>query len=292
MTDISSPPAPIDVDAGDLETRVAIMRKSVIYLLVLMLAFAPLLMGQDDVQQGGAESAMGSEQNVLPEDDGRSSESNRVVESETDEPIFTMENIVLEIDDAASSRAPSIFSWREKDSGLDGDARVRKLMEEAAFQSKIGNLEGAVDIYEKVLELDADNALANFNRGTALVQIKRYQEALEVLLPLMEQYPDNYMLKNNTAWVYATAEDVAIRSGEKALSLARDALLLAPGDFHIWHTLSEAYFVSAMYEKANQSAEISLRMALSQGEESRQLQTLSEQIRKCRQAMATMSIME
>jgi len=268
------------------------MSKGIASLLVLMLAFSPLLMAQEDLLEVEGVSTQEEEQEILPEDANLNSEGNHLVDVEAEGSVFTLDDIVLDVGDKDSDRLRSIFSWRDNHSVLDGNTKIKNLMQEAAFQSKVGNLEGAVEIYEKVLELDEDNPLANFNRATALVQIGRFEEALEVLAPLMEKYPDNYMLKNNSAWVYATADNISIRSGEKALSLARDALLLAPGDYHIWHTLSEAYFVSAMYEKAQETAEIALRMAISQGEDNNQLQNLSNQVRKSRQAVATMSIME
>jgi tetratricopeptide (TPR) repeat protein len=165
-------------------------------------------------------------------------------------------------------------------------------MQEAVFQKRIGNNEGALQIYDKILEIDPENELNRFNRGNTLIALERYDEALDELLPIMEANPNNFMIRNNVAWIYATAKDIQIRDGQKAISLGRDALMLAPNDYQIWNTLSESYFVSARYEKALEIAEISFKMALQAQADNQTLESMAAQVRKCRHAVATMSIME
>jgi tetratricopeptide (TPR) repeat protein len=202
-------------------------------------------------------------------------------------------NIVIGIEEPESvSPSDSLFGWRQEGQGTELQRRIESMMKDASLQNRIQNYDGAIDIYTRILEMDTDNMFVRFSRGTAYVQAGRFREALDDLLPIMEQYPDNHMIKNNVAWIYATADDISIRNGAKAVSLARDAVLQAPSDIHIWNTLSEAYFVSAQYEKALKRAEIALQIAIRQSQPEERLNNMVKQVEKCRQAVATMSIMD
>lgn len=202
-------------------------------------------------------------------------------------------NIVIGVDSPAErGETDSIFDWREGSANTELRIKIESLLKDAGFQNRIRNYDKAISIYNEILEMDPENQYAVFSLGTALVQSERYREALEVLLPLMELYSNNHMVVNNVAWIYATADDLSIRNGEKAVAYARDALLLAPSDVSIWNTLSEAYFVSTKYEKALERANISLQMSISQNQPEERVRSMVEQVRKCRQAVATMSIME
>ncbi len=169
---------------------------------------------------------------------------------------------------------------------------VDRLIREAAFQGRVGNLTGSLEIYDAIIQMDPGNDFARFNKGTILIQLQRYHEALDVLNQVLDSNPNNYMVRNNIAWVYATADDISVRNGNKALSYARYALMLAPSDHHVWNTLSQAYFVSARYERALRAAEIAVQLAASRGEPAERMRSLQEQLQKCRQAVSTMSILE
>jgi len=176
--------------------------------------------------------------------------------------------------------------------GDSPDDKIAKLFGRAQFQSSIGNDEGALEICDKMLEIDPANRAALFKKSNVLIQLQRHKEALEILRQLSEDYPDDFSLKNNIAWILATASNLDMRDGKKALSLARDALLLAPNNHQVWNTLSEAYFISAEYDKALDAAKISFKIARANGEPNKRLQDLAEQVRKCKQAAITMSIMD
>jgi len=202
-------------------------------------------------------------------------------------------NIVIGVEGPESgSEEDGLFGWRQEGQDAELQRRIESLLKDASFQNRIQNYDGAIDIYTRILDMVPDNMFVQFSRGTAYVQAGKFQEALDDLLPIMDEYPENHMIKNNVAWIYATADDIAIRNGAKALSLARDAVLQAPSDIHIWNTLSEAYFVSAQYDKALKRAEIALQMAVRQSQPEERLKNMAEQVEKCRQAVATMSIME
>lgn len=189
----------------------------------------------------------------------------------------------------------AMVDWATRAEIGDDDStnqKIEKLQEEAQVQNRVGNLQGALEIYDKILEINPDLKSIKFAKGTLLIKKGDYEEALDILFPLMEENPGDYFIKNNIAWIYATAEDISIRNGRKSVSLAREALLQAPSDYHVWNTLSEAYFISARYEKAREVAEIAFKLARRRGVSQQKLKELAEQVRKCKQAAVTMSIME
>ncbi len=203
------------------------------------------------------------------------------------------DGIVLDVEiDQHEDAEQQLLPWHSGETSPSAQQQVDRMLREAAFNTRLGNLTASLELYERVIELDPANDFARFNMGTALIQLGRYREALEVLYAVMERNPNNYMVRNNIGWIYATADDIAVRDGTRALSHARYALMLAPSDYHVWNTLSQAYFVSARYERALRSAEIAVQIATNQGEPPERMRSVNEQLRKCRQAVATMSIIE
>lgn len=173
---------------------------------------------------------------------------------------------------------------------LPDDPRVRRLMQEIAFQHNIANYSEVVSLYEKLLALDPENDSIKMQLGTAYAQTQDYDKALEILTALLEQYPYNVVLLNNTAYIYAAATDLRLRDGYKAMRLARKALLFAPNSPEVWDTLSQAYFVQGKFDKAIRAAEMSIRSGLIAEYDNRRLQRLIEQLRKSQTAAMTQSL--
>lgn|GEM_PF-137459 len=67
---------------------------------------------------------------------------------------------------------------------------------------------------------------------------EKAEREFEYALAIVEKYPDDAELQNNTAWALATG-DVLL---DDALRLAERAVELAPDKGHIWDTLGEAHF--------------------------------------------------
>ena len=148
-------------------------------------------------------------------------------------------------------------------------------------------------MFNKVLKQDSSNKRARFGLGTAYIQMQMYKEALAILEPMAKEFPKDYFLKNNIAWLYATSQDITIRNGAKAVQYAQEALMIAPGDFHVWSTLSEAYYISGRYDKALRDAEEAVKISsetatadISGAVECRR------QVEKNRQAVRVMSVLE
>lgn len=167
--------------------------------------------------------------------------------------------------------------------------RIEFLIEVAQAYLKEENFDAAVNAYERVLKLDPENIQSRYIIGQLYISAKQYNKAEDLLLILTAEFPDDFKLFNNLAWLYATADDPSIRDGKKAVKYAQQALILAPTDHHIWSTLSEAYYVAGDYEKAHRAIMQMARLASRYGEgiTKEDVESYNEQIRKCKRALDT-----
>jgi Flp pilus assembly protein TadD len=165
-------------------------------------------------------------------------------------------------------------------------------LREGQLQLHVGNTETAQAAFERALATDPENRTAMVGLGTACIGGGRYDKAIEVLARAAQLFPDDYVVKNNLAWMFATARDPRFRDGKRALDLAHEALLIAPGDYHVWSTLSEAYYVSGRYKNALRAAEEAVQVGRLQKVAANVLQDYIRQVERCRLAADAMSILE
>ncbi len=171
---------------------------------------------------------------------------------------------------------------REEDPRLE---QGRELMSNKQYEE-------AIELYKAVLRDDPENRQAAFNLSTAYIQVKRHDAAMRILQLLHRQNPNDYFIKNNLAWLYATAPDLALRDGEKAIRLAQEALLLQPNDYHVWSTLSEAHYVRGNYEKAFRAAEAALQLGRQRDASPANIRAYINQYRKSRKAKEAISLID
>lgn len=174
----------------------------------------------------------------------------------------------------------------------EAERKAQPQIEEGFFQSRLGNHEGAAVAFRKALETDPRNRRAMFGLGTACIALGRYAEAIEILQRAVDTDRTDYFAMNNLAWLHATARDIRFRDGRRAVALAREALMIAPMDFHVWSTLSEGYYVSGDYPKARRAAEEALRIARAAGTPATNIQEYEQQVQRCRAAAEAMDILE
>jgi tetratricopeptide (TPR) repeat protein len=81
----------------------------------------------------------------------------------------------------------------------------------------------ALNAFDQALERDPENALAWANRGTVLLNLERYEEAVQ-------SYERSLALRADSPYVYCSLATVSNRTGqpEKALSFADNALQYDP----------------------------------------------------------------
>jgi predicted Zn-dependent protease len=173
-----------------------------------------------------------------------------------------------------------------------GDPELDRQVQEASKIIRSGKTAEGMKILRQVLAKDPKHRNARFELGTIYIQLGQYAEAVSVFETMVAEYPKDYSLKNNLSWIYATARDPAIRNGAKAIRLAQDALFDAPGDFHVWSTLCEAYYVSGQYDKAMRAAEEALRLATLAGAAGLSLEEYRQQVRKSQKAVEALSVLE
>ena len=174
------------------------------------------------------------------------------------------------------------------------EERVEFLVSVAESYRTESDFISAIDVYERILVIDPAHTLARYMAGYAYISAKQYKKAESTFLALLEDYPEDFKIWNNLAWLYATAEDPAIRNGKKSIEYAHEAMTLAPKDYHVWSTLSESYYVSGEYEKALRAilhmASLAARYGTDITEEA--VKEYNNQILKCKRAMDTANAMK
>ena len=171
--------------------------------------------------------------------------------------------------------------------------RIEFFLQVASAYTGEQDIMAAIDAYERILRIDPTHQQARYIVAHLYISNKQYQKADANLKSLIIEQPNDFQLLNNIAWLYATAEDPSIRNGKLAIKYAQEALTLAPTDYHVWSTLSEAYYVSGDYEKAlravTQMASIATRFGTDITEES--VKKYNKQIQKCKRAVDTADVM-
>ncbi len=165
--------------------------------------------------------------------------------------------------------------------------RIDLLLDVASVYCEEENYAAAADAYERVLEIDPENKQARYIISHVYINSKQYAKAVKLLNELIEENPEDFQLKNNLAWLYATADNPAYRNGEKAIELAQEAMVLAPNDHHVWSTLAEAHYVTGDYEKAYRDIKHMANLATRYGNgiTKEMVDGYNEQINKCKRAL-------
>lgn len=165
-------------------------------------------------------------------------------------------------------------------------------VDEGFAEHRSRNLDAAIAAFQRALTIHPGNRRARFGLGTAYISNQEFAKAREVLEALAKDYPDDYTVKNNLAWLYATAADPKVRDGTSALRYAQEVVVMAPRDHHVWSTLAEAYFVNEKYEDALRAATEALRLLRAQTRDSAILKDYERQVAKCQLAVQALSILE
>jgi tetratricopeptide (TPR) repeat protein len=155
-----------------------------------------------------------------------------------------------------------------------------------------GNLAGASEYFARALRADPGNTGAAMALGTTMVRLGRFREALEYLEPVVASQPQNFVARNNVAWVLVTADDENLRDPGRALRLVREARALAPRDYHVLNTASEVEYACGQYDEALAAAEAALRHARAARAAPETLAAYQAQVEKCRQATEAFQLAE
>lgn len=157
---------------------------------------------------------------------------------------------------------------------------------------KAGSRVEALTVLRGILKRDVRDAAALTMVATILTELGRQREALQLFEQLARQNAKDYVVLNNLAWLLATAAEPTLRDPAQALEWARQAILLAPDNFSVWSTLSEAYYRNGRYDRALRAAQLALQLAGDQQADGPRLATYAEQVQKCQEATAAFSLLD
>jgi tetratricopeptide (TPR) repeat protein len=122
--------------------------------------------------------------------------------------------------------------------------------------------EEALVEYREAVRLDPTNADLWMRLGQLYEQMGRGEDALHSLERGLEVDPGNAGILNHMGWLYATAENPALRDPAKALAYAQRAVEASNGrDANILDTLAEAYYVNREFDEAIKAEERALELA-------------------------------
>jgi len=142
--------------------------------------------------------------------------------------------------------------------------RASLLMGAGVQYTDEGEYAEAEQAYLRALKNDPGNPDIRFNLSALYAMMKRYKEAVDVLNSLAAEFPENLMVQNNLAWIYATGGEM--KNGKLALRHAREAILSGPTQPLLWSTLAEAYCVVGQYDEALRALECAIDLLKTQGD--------------------------
>lgn len=167
-----------------------------------------------------------------------------------------------------------------------------KIVEKAYTAMQANKLQEAEVLFSEAIRLNPHSKQARFGLGTLYIKSGHYHAAVEIMEPLVTEFPNDYLIMNNLAWLYASSSDLSIRNGARAKELAQQALLVQPQDYHVWSTLSEAHFVSGDYDKALRAAQEAERLSREAKAPPERIEEYVQQVKKARRAATAFSILE
>lgn len=174
---------------------------------------------------------------------------------------------------------------------LQLDPEMAALLRADAYL-KSGDRVEALRELRAILKRNVHHAGALSLVAATLADMGRHREAIQLCEKLAAEHGQDFVVLNNLAWLQVTAPDAALRNPERALELARQAVLLAPDNFSVWSTLAEAYYGNGYYAKAYRVAQQTLLLAQVQKADGSRLATYAEQLAKCRAAVETLSLLD
>jgi tetratricopeptide (TPR) repeat protein len=137
-----------------------------------------------------------------------------------------------------------------------------------------------IEYLNRLIERHPGNPYLYANLGSHHYRLKNFDVAARVWETSLSLKPDNVLVLNNLAWLYATCESPAVCLPERALQLAKAAVDLDDSHF-VLDTLAESLYANGMYAEAIQTEKRALQKAAGADEQ----KMYREQINKFRKAL-------
>ena len=145
-----------------------------------------------------------------------------------------------------------------------GDLRV--LAHLAPTRAALGEAEGAITLWTRLLQLAPDRLEALEQLGQFLASQGRHGEAIEWLRRGLAQAPNSSRLSLFLAWELATAADPALRNGAEARRLAQRVRDAYPQMAQAADVLAAALAETGEFTAAVETAETAITLARGQGQ--------------------------
>ena len=116
---------------------------------------------------------------------------------------------------------------------------AEKLVEEGVPYHDKGDYEGAINKYDKALELDKDNLYALAEKSFSLLSLKKYDETIENCKKAIEKHSNESLLKS----VYVTYGNALdeLKKTDKALEVYDDGLKMFPDYYQLYFNKGITY---------------------------------------------------
>ena len=124
---------------------------------------------------------------------------------------------------------------------------------------KKGHLDEAIAEFREVIRLAPEEAKAYQWLGKALGEKGLHGEAMAALFRSVELRPSDPRHLNSLAWLLATSPEIRLRDPQRAVTLARQAVELAPSVGTAWNTLGVALYRAGEFERAIDALTKSMR---------------------------------
>jgi Flp pilus assembly protein TadD len=124
-----------------------------------------------------------------------------------------------------------------------------------------GQTDRAELLFEKVVTLDSTAADPHYQLANLLMRRQQYREAISHLRRCLEMRPDDLNACDMLAWILATCPESTLRNGAEAVQLALKCNDLSAGlNPNSWHTLAAAYAERGDFPKAIESIQRALAL--------------------------------
>jgi tetratricopeptide (TPR) repeat protein len=128
-------------------------------------------------------------------------------------------------------------------------ALVAARLDLASALDRLGRHQEATELFRQVIEVDPRNIRARRGEAEALISMGRWQEACQLLEEGWRAVPESVELLHALARLLATADDPAVRNGERALDLAQRTLRAGTTPSRL-ETLAMASAEAGLFEDA------------------------------------------
>jgi tetratricopeptide (TPR) repeat protein len=128
-----------------------------------------------------------------------------------------------------------------------------------------GRVDEALTQFDIAIKLRPDYPRGHYNRATAVSRKGDTPAAIAEYEMALRLKPDYIEAENNLAWLLGTGGEASLRSGARAVDLARDAARLSDyKDPHILDTLAAALAETGQFAEAIKVAEQAMQLSTAQ----------------------------